>query len=211
MSLEQRLSLLNWAATEGSWIIEDDYDSEYRYFGRPLAALQSLDRAGYVVYVGTFTKMLFNALRLGFLVLPPPLVEPFAAARTLTDRHPPTLDQAILAEFILDGHFGHHVRRMRQIYAERMEVLCDVANRRLSGMLQVQKAASGMRTIAWLKTGQKDIAVVERARARGLEVMALSQYSQRHPQPGALVLGFACCTPAELRRGVEVLATVLGA
>jgi DNA-binding transcriptional MocR family regulator len=97
------LSLMNWAATEGSAVIEDDYDSEYRYFGRPLAALQSLDRAGCVIYVGTFTKMLFNALRLGFLVLPAHLVEPFAVARTLTDRHPPTLDQAILAEFILDG------------------------------------------------------------------------------------------------------------
>ena len=120
-------------ATEGSWIIEDDYDSEYRYFGRPLAALQSLDRGGCVIYVGTFTKMLFNALRLGFLALPAHLVEPFAVARTLTDRHPPTLDQAILAEFILDGHFGHHVRRMRQIYAERMEALCDAANQRLGG------------------------------------------------------------------------------
>jgi GntR family transcriptional regulator/MocR family aminotransferase len=211
MSLERRLSLLNWAATGGSWIIEDDYDSEYRYFGRPLAALQSLDRAGCLIYVGTFTKMLFNALRLGFLVLPLRLVEPFAAARTLTDQHSPTLDQAILAEFILDGHFGHHVRRMRQTYAERMEVLCDAANQRLGGMLQVQKAASGMRTIAWLQTGQKDIAVAERARARGLEVKALSQYSQRSSQRGALVLGFAGCTPAELRRGVDVLAMVLDA
>jgi GntR family transcriptional regulator/MocR family aminotransferase len=211
MSLERRLSLLNWAATGGSWIIEDDYDSEYRYFGRPLAALQSLDRAGCLIYVGTFTKMLFNALRLGFLVLPLRLVEPFAAARTLTDQHSPTLDQAILAEFILDGHFGHHVRRMRQTYAERMEVLCDAANQRLGGMLQVQKAASGMRTIAWLQTGQKDIAVAERARARGLEVMALSQFSQRNSQRGALVLGFAGCTPAELRRGVDVLAMVLDA
>jgi len=211
MSLERRLSLLNWAATEGSAVIEDDYDSEYRYFGRPLAALQSLDRAGCVIYVGTFTKMLFNALRLGFLALPAHLVEPFAVARTLTDRHPPTLDQAILAEFILDGHFGHHVRRMRQIYAERLEALCDAANQRLGGMLQVQKAASGMRTIAWLKTGEKDIAVAERARARGLEVTALSQFSQRHSHPGALSLGFAGCTPAELRRGVDVLATVFGA
>src|SRR5260370_1921486 len=136
MSLEGRLSLLNCAATEGSWIIEDDYDSEYRYFGRPLAALQSLDRAGCVIYVGTFTKMLFNALRLGFLVLPPPLVEPFAVARTLTDRHPPTLDQAILAEFILDGHFGHHVRQMRQIYAHPLASFCAPAHPPLRRPLQ---------------------------------------------------------------------------
>ena len=115
------------------------------------------------------------------------------------------------ANLHLIGHFGHHVRRMRQIYAERLEALCDAANQRLGGMLQVQKAASGMRTIAWLKTGEKDIAVAERARARGLEVTALSQFSQRHSHPGALSLGFAGCTPAELRRGVDVLATVFGA
>ena len=119
MSLERRLLLLNWAAAEGSWIIEDEYDAEFRYLARPLAALQSLDRYECVVYVGTFTKMLFNSWRLGFLVLPSRLVDPFAAARSFTDRHPPTLDQAILAEFILDGHFGHHVRRMRQANAER--------------------------------------------------------------------------------------------
>lgn len=101
---------------------------------------------------------------------------------------------------------------MRQTYAERLEVLWEAANQRLGGgLLQTEKAASGMRTIAWLKQGKKDIAVAERARARGLELTALSQYSQRHSQPGALVLGFAACTPAELRCGVEVLATVLGA
>jgi len=211
MSLERRLSLLNWAAGEGSWIIEDEYDAEYRYFARPLAALQSLDRSECVVYVGTFTKMLFNSLRLGFLVLPSRLVDPFAAARSFTDRHPPTLDQAILAEFILEGHFGHHVRRMRQAYAERMSVLADAANRRLSGLLEVGCAASGVRTLGWLKTNERDTEVAGRARLHGLELAALSQFTLRHSQPAALILGFAGCNVDELRRGVDVLATVLGA
>ena len=125
MAQHRRRELLDWAAQENAWIVEDEYDAEYRYFGRPLTSLQGTDRSGCVIYVGTFTKMLFNSLRLGFLVVPERIVDAFAAARTLLDRHPPTLDQAILADFILDGHFGHHVRRMRQMYARRMAVLCD--------------------------------------------------------------------------------------
>ncbi|MGH9666296.1 MAG: PLP-dependent aminotransferase family protein, partial [Bryobacteraceae bacterium] len=161
--------------------------------------------------IGTFTKMLFNALRIGFLVVPERVAEAFAAARSFMDRHPPTLDQAILADFILDGHFGHHVRRMRQAYAERMGVLSEAAKRRLGGRLDVVQAASGMRTIAWLKTGENDRAVAERAHSRGLEVAPLSLFAiQNIPLP-ALILGFAGCAEAELRRGVEVLAGVLGA
>src|SRR6185437_12117709 len=112
-----------------------EYDAEYRYFGRPVPSLQSLDRSGCVVYAGTFTKMLFNSLRLGFLVVPERIVDAFAAARSTLDRHPPTLEQAILTDFILDGHFGHHVRRMRQLYARRMEALCDASRERLAGRL----------------------------------------------------------------------------
>jgi GntR family transcriptional regulator / MocR family aminotransferase len=211
MPLERRLALLEWASKEGAWIVEDDYDAEYRYSGRPLAALQSLDRAESVLYVGTFTKMLFNALRLGFLILPPRLVESFAAARSFSDRHPPTLDQAILAEFMSEGHFGHHVRRMRQIYAERLGVLVEAANRQLSGALEVVSAVTGMRTLGWLCTDEKDWAVAERARSQGLELAALSQFTLRHSQRPALIIGFAGCTPAELRRGIDVLANVLGA
>ena len=209
MPLERRLPLLEWAAQKGAWIVEDDYDAEYRYSGRPLAALQSLDRAECVVYLGTFTKMLFNALRLGFLILPPRLVEPFAAARSFTDRHPATLDQAILAEFMLEGHFGHHVRRMRQIYAERLGVLVEAANCHLSGALDVVSAVAGMRTLGWLHAEEKDMAVAARARSQGLELAALSQFTLRHSQRPALIIGFAGCTPAELRRGVDILANVL--
>lgn len=209
MSLARRRALLDWAEAQGSWIIEDDFDSEYRYSGRPLAALQSLDRSGSVIYVSTFTKILFNALRLGFMVLPPQLVEPFASAKNCTDRHPPTLDQAILAEFILDGHFGHHIRRMRQVYAERMAVLAEAAEQRLGGLLEVVRTVTGMRTVAWLLTGEDDQSVWARARAQGLELAALSNFTLRCPVRSGLMLGFAGSSPAELRRGVNVLAGVL--
>jgi GntR family transcriptional regulator / MocR family aminotransferase len=138
-------------------------------------------------------------------------VESFAAARSFSDRHPPTLDQAILAEFMSEGHFGHHVRRMRQIYAERLGVLVEAANRSLSGALEVVSAVTGMRTLGWLRRGEKDIAVAARARSQGLELAALSQFTLRHSQRPALIFGFAGCTPAELRRGIDVLANVLGA
>lgn len=209
MPLERRLALLHWALEKGAWIVEDEYDAEYRYFGRPLASLQSLDRSGSVIYIGTFTKMLFNSLRLGFLVLPERLVEPFTKVRSFVDRHPPTLEQAVLAEFILEGHFGHHVRRMRQVYAERMGVLAEAGRQKLDGMLDVVPAAAGMRTIGWLKARETDVVAAGRARAQGLEMAAVSQFALSHSPRGGLILGFAGSSPAELRRGVDVLAGVL--
>lgn len=210
MSAERRIELLRWARASRAWIIEDDYDAEYRYFGRPVASLESLDDHGSVIYVGTFTKMLFNALRLGFMVLPDRLVEPFARARSIIDRHPPTLDQAILAEFISEGHFGRHVRKMRQAYADRMEVLVEAADKQLKGLMQVDRCEAGMRTIGWLKSGRQDQRVAERAKQRGLEVIALSSFAVEASQSPALILGFGGVPPRELRRGVQVLSEVLG-
>jgi GntR family transcriptional regulator / MocR family aminotransferase len=209
MSLDRRLELLNWAGNAGALIIEDEYDAEYRYFGRPVAALQSLDRSGCVIYIGTFTKMLFNALRLGFIVVPERLVNAFEATRSFVDRHPPTLDQAILAEFILEGHFGHHVRKMRQTYAERAAVLLETSRKHLSGLIDVVDPASGMRTIGWLTNCTSDSLVAQHGRSLGLELTALSEFMMRHPHPPALVLGFAGCNAGELRRGVRVLAAAL--
>lgn len=209
MALNRRLQLLRWALEQGAWVIEDEFDAEYRYFGRPVPALKSLDDSGSVIYVGTFTKMLFTSLRLGFMIVPERLVDAFAAARYVTDRHSPTLEQAVLAEFILEGHFGHHIRHMRQVYSERCHVLVEAAERRLSGKLEVEMAASGMRTIGWLKTREKDSLVAERARAAGLEVTSLSQFTHRYTHPAGLVLGFGGSPPSELRRGVDVLASIL--
>jgi GntR family transcriptional regulator/MocR family aminotransferase len=209
MSLSRRLQLLNLAMDKGAWVVEDEFDAEYRYFGRPVPALKSLDESGTVIYIGTFTKMLFTSLRLGFLVLPERLVDAFAAARSLIDRHAPTLEQAILAEFILEGHFAHHIRRMRQIYAERIAVLVDASRRKLTGRLDVEHAASGMRTVGWIQNGEKDRAVAQRARSQGLEVAPLSQFAVRNSPLSGLILGFAGCAPEELRRGVDVLAAVM--
>ena len=204
MSADRRVELLRWAASAHAWIIEDEYDAEYRYFGRPVASLQALDRSNCVIYVGTFTKMLFYALRLGFIVLPERLVDAFAAARSFVDRHPPTLDQAILAEFISDGHFGHHIRRTRQLYAERMDILKATADKQLDGVLDVVQAGAGMRTLGWLKSTTLDKEASEAARAMGLEVVALSTFTKTYTQPPALILGFAGCNRAELHRGVAL-------
>ena len=211
MSISRRVELLNWAAKADAWIIEDEYDAEYRYHGRPVAALQSLDHSGCVVYVGTFTKMLFNALRLGFLVVPERLIEPFELGRSYIDRHPPTLDQAILAEFISEGHFGHHVRKMRQTYAERLEILMQASNEHLSGLLNVTEAISGMRSVAWLVGRGSDREAARRAIQQGLEVLPLSMFSMNHRQKAALILGFAGSNEDEIRGGVLKLATALRA
>ena len=209
MSAERRMELLHWAVSAGAWIVEDEYDAEYRYSGRPVAALQSLDRSGSVIYIGTFTKMLFNALRLGFLVVPERLANSFEAARSFVDRHPPTLDQAVLAEFIAEGHFGHHVRSMRQVYSERLSVLEAAAQKHLAGLLELTPTAAGMRTVAWLKTRTSGEVAAHRAQMLGLELAALSVFTVKYSRKPALILGFAGCNPNELRRGVSVLAAAL--
>jgi GntR family transcriptional regulator/MocR family aminotransferase len=151
--------------------------------------------------------MLFNALRMGFVVVPERLIDSFEAAKSFVDRHPPTLDQAILAEFINDGHFGHHVRKMREIYFERSSVLKTAATKHLDGVMELVDAEAGMRTIGWLLNRTPDRVAAQRARQLGLEITALSAFTVRHSQKPGLILGFAGCSPSELRRGVSVLAT----
>jgi GntR family transcriptional regulator/MocR family aminotransferase len=209
MSADRRVELLSWAARAGAWIIEDEYDAEYRYSGKPIASLHSLDRSGSVIYVGTFTKMLFNALRIGFIVVPERLVEAFTTARSLMDRHAPTLDQAVLTEFINGGHFGHHVRKMRQVYSERSQLLAKEANRCLSGLLDVEHAQSGMRTVAWIQTHVAERDLARRAEQVGLEVIPISSYVRKYAQKPALMLGFAGCNASEIKRGVSVLEDLL--
>jgi GntR family transcriptional regulator/MocR family aminotransferase len=209
LSAERRVELLSWAARAGAWIIEDEYDAEYRYTGKPLASLHSLDRTGSVIYVGTFTKMLFNALRIGFIVVPERVGEAFRIARSFIDRHAPTLDQAVLTEFINEGHFGHHVRKMRQVYSDRSQLLADEANRRLSGLLDVKHAQAGMCTVAWIKTRVTEMTVTRRAEQLGLEVVPISSFVSKYEQKPALFLGFAGCNASEIKRGVSVLEAIL--
>jgi GntR family transcriptional regulator/MocR family aminotransferase len=156
MSLARRLALLRWAAGSAAWILEDDYDSEYRYAGRPIPALQGLDTAGRVIYVGTFSKTLAPALRLGFLVLPEALVEPFVAARGAAEQYPPSLEQAVLADFLAEGHFARHVRRMRGLYQERLECLIEEGERRCGGLMRVTSGGTGLHALGDLAKGLED-------------------------------------------------------
>ena len=209
MSLSRRLALLEWARATGAMIIEDDYDSEYRYSGRPLPALQGLDRGGQVLFTGSFSKVMFPSLRLGYLVVPPDLMDRFAAVKSVTTRHAPVLEQAVVCDFISEGHFGRHIRRMREVYAERLGVLLDAARKDLDGMLEISDVEAGLQTVGWLNDGVDDRAAAVACAERGIEVFALSRYSRGRPMRPALHMGFAAVDGHELRRGVRELAGVL--
>jgi GntR family transcriptional regulator/MocR family aminotransferase len=204
MSLARRLALLEWARAADAWLLEDDYDSEYRYAGRPLAALQGLDDSGRVLYLGTFSKVLFPALRLGYLVVPPALADAFAAARALADRNPPGLEQAILAEFIAEGQFARHIRRTRALYAVRqrtlLKALCPLADR-----LALAPAAAGMHLVGYLPPGADDTAYARAAAAQGVRAVSLSAYATRPLTRGGLVLGYSAFTPEQIVAGAEGL------
>ncbi len=209
MSVARRLALLRWARANGAVLFEDDYDGEFRYQGRPIPALQGLEPDAPVLLAGSFGKVLFPALRLGYLVLPGPLVERVAALRSSTVRHPPVLDQAFLAAFIEEGHLGRHVRRMREVYAERRAVLVDSAARLLGGALALSPVEAGLQTSALLGPGVRAEAVVRAAAEQDVEVTALGREWRGRFRREGLLLGFAAVRPEEIRRGVEVLAAVL--
>jgi GntR family transcriptional regulator / MocR family aminotransferase len=209
MSLARRLSLLEWARERDAFIIEDDYNSEYRYSGRPLPSLQGLDRDGRVIYVGTFSKTIFPALRLGYLVVPTDLLEVFAAARALADLHSPSIDQAVLTEFIAERHFARHVRRMRAIYEERQQILVEEARKNLKGMLEVAPAEAGMHLIGWLPDGVGDREVSRRAAKASLNIARVSAYCINQKLRGGLLLGYTAFNEKQIGLGMKKLARVL--
>jgi GntR family transcriptional regulator/MocR family aminotransferase len=209
MSLPRRLELLEWARKSGALIFEDDYDGEYRYSGRPVPALQGLDRNGVVLFAGSFSKVLFPSLRVGYLVIPPDLVDRFAATISVTNRHAPLLEQAVLCDFITEGHFGRHVRRMREIYAERSSVLLECARQRLTGLLEISGIEAGLQTAGWLCGGIDGVSAAKAAAARDVEVVPLSDYNRGRAAREGLQLGFAAVDTQEIRRGVRELAAAL--
>jgi len=209
MSLRRRLALLEWARRSGTLVFEDDYDSEYRYSGRPVPALQGLDRSGVVIFAGSFSAVLFPALRLGYLVVPPEMVDVFAAAESISTHHPPLLEQAVLCDFITEGHFARHIRRMRELYAERLAVLLQAAKQELKDVLEISTVEAGLQTVGWLKHGQSAERVADLAAARDVELVPLRRYAAGRQRREALILGFAAVDPTELRRGVEALARML--
>jgi GntR family transcriptional regulator / MocR family aminotransferase len=210
MSASRRLQLLDWARQNGGWIIEDDYDSEYRYASPPIASLQGLDGDSRVLYVGTYSKVLFPALRLGYVVIPADLVARFVAVRDAMDIFPPTFAQAVLADFIAEGHFARHLRRTRALYRERRGALVDALRAQLGGRLKVLGDEAGMHLVAGLPGAPDDREVSVRAARGGLWVMPLSScYVGRAARRG-FVLGFGATSVPEIVAGVSRLRTALG-
>jgi GntR family transcriptional regulator / MocR family aminotransferase len=211
MSLARRLALLRWAHAARAWVIEDDYDSEFRYGARPIPCLHGLDVDGRVIYVGSFSKTLFPALRLGFVIVPLDLRDRLVAARAAADQHPPTLDQAVLADFIGEGHFARHLRRMRVVYQERLEALVASAERLCRGALRVRTVRTGLHALADLD-GVDAERVSREAAARGVEAAPVSAYfAGRAGALNGLVLGFGAVRPEAARRAMEALAAAIEA
>jgi GntR family transcriptional regulator/MocR family aminotransferase len=206
MTLARRLALLEWASRSGAWVLEDDYDSEFRYAGPPLASLQGLDTAERVVYIGTFSKTMFPALRLGYAIVPSALADAFLAAQALVDHVAPTFEQMALREFIEDGHFSRHVRRMRAEYASRQEALLAGISRELEGLVHAAPAEAGMHVVGWLSSRGADAAAISnRARADGVEAAPLSAWTMAAPRPPALLLGFAAVRPRTMPAALAIL------
>ena len=209
MSAARRFALLAWAREAGAWVLEDDYDSEYRYTTAPLPALQGLDADGRVLYAGTFSKTLVPSLRLGYLIVPPSLVEAARRARAVSDRNAPTLEQALVAGMIDDGSYARHVRRMRLLYAERQQALFGALSRHCSPWLEVAPSDAGMHLLAWLPRGVDDVRVARAGAAAGLELSPVSRQALRPIKRGGLMLGYSAFSPATLERGAEQLGCVL--
>jgi GntR family transcriptional regulator / MocR family aminotransferase len=211
MSLKRRKALLEFAQTRGAYILEDDYNAEFRFSGPPLPCLQGLDRNGRVIYAGTMSKILYPSLRLGYLLVPAPLADAVAKLRTAIDQHSPTIDQATLARFIAEGFYLSHVRRMRKIYAERRELFIKQFNKLLGDRFTLEFADAGLHALAWFRS-EKDYALLESAQPNlGVKISPLSFFCIEAKLPPALVLGFAAWSPAQIRDGLTRLARALAA
>ncbi len=206
MSLNRRLDLLDWAAAGDRWVIEDDYDSEYRFISRPLSSLQGLSEKNRVVYVGTFSKVLFPAIRIGYLVVPPDLVDAFAAVRAASDIFPPTLSQLVLTEFLSQGHLARHLRRMRGIYEERLECLKEAVRAKMSGLASIEVADSGLHVVVFPAENTDDATLSRAASEHGVIAIPLSPCYSGSPTRSGLILGYGSADPGQIEKGVENLA-----
>jgi len=209
MSASRRFQLLDWARRSGSWVVEDDYDSEYRYDSKPIASLQGLDDTSRVIYMGTFSKVLFPSLRAGYIVPPPDLVDRFLAMRHAMDVSPGYFYQAVLAEFIAEGHFSRHIRRMRTLYAERRAKLVECLGREFGSSMQLMGTQAGMHLCMKLPKGFIDYKISAEAARQNLWLWPLSPtYMGKSPQHG-FILGFGNTTTAEMPTVVGHLAALL--
>jgi GntR family transcriptional regulator/MocR family aminotransferase len=209
MSLPRRLALLRWARARGTLVLEDDYDSEFRYSGRPVEALQGLDSTGTVIYIGTFSKVLFPALRLGYLVLPPGLLEAVNTAKWLSDRYTAMLEQQVLADFFAEGHFERHLRAMRLVYQERRDAFLAALERELGDLTLPPLAETGLHALVRLRTPVAENALVARAAALGVAIYPARPYYLQPPAETALVMGFTGLTERRIAEGMRRLGRAL--
>jgi GntR family transcriptional regulator/MocR family aminotransferase len=205
MPLGRRLELLDWAEDAKAIVIEDDYDSEYRYVGRPLPALMSLDRKARVIYTGTFSKVFSPILRLGFMVVPDELVERFREERLAHGAPPSLLAQPALAEFMTSGDFAIHIRRMRRIYASRRAALIEALRPGEPRLFAIDAAPSGLMLLLRLPPHSTDTALATRLAKAGIEVQTLSSHSARRAKPQGLLLSFAGFSEQDLRHSAAQL------
>jgi GntR family transcriptional regulator/MocR family aminotransferase len=209
MTASRRLRLLNWAARSGAWIIEDDYDSEFRFADRPIPSLQGLDTSARVIYVGTFSKVMFPALRLGYIVVPQDLVEAFSTARDAHDQFSSTLYQAVMTDFMREGHFARHIRRMRVLYRQRRIALVEAIHKYMNEELEVIGAEAGMHLVAMLPPGVSDVAISKSAAQIGISAMPLSSCYAKSPARGGLLLGYGGTDARQIQDGMSKLKTAV--
>jgi GntR family transcriptional regulator/MocR family aminotransferase len=209
MSAARRLALLDWAERRNAWLIEDDYDSEYRYVSRPLGALQGMTAGGRVIYIGTFSKVLFPAIRVGYLVVPPALWDAFIEARLALDIFSPTLYQLALADFLAQGHFARHLRRMRATYLRRRDALLEGLARHCGDRLTVHNADAGLHIATMLPEGMDDMDICRRMAARGITASPLSECYAGRARRHGLLLGFGGADERSLAQATRTLGEIL--
>jgi GntR family transcriptional regulator/MocR family aminotransferase len=209
MPAERRLAILDWAREAGAFLIEDDYDGEYRFEGSPAPCLQSLDRNDSVILMGTFNKILFSSLRVGYIVLPPALLDPVLAFRFGLDQNSVALEQGVLCDFIVEGHLGRYVRRTRELYGARLAVLQEEIRRRLGGLLEVPPIQAGLSTVAYLRNGVASRQAESAAASYGVETMAIDRFRIERKDVEGLLLGFAAFDERQIRKAAEKLEAAL--
>jgi GntR family transcriptional regulator / MocR family aminotransferase len=209
LSPERRFALLDWARASGVLVIEDDYDSEFRFRGRPIPAMKALDGGDSIFLLGSFNKILFPSLRIGFLVVPEAWIDKLVELRYQSDRYPAALPQAALARFMDEGHFSRHLRRMRGLYGERRQALERDIGRYLKGSLELPEIPAGLNTPAFLRSGLNSKEAAARANAHGIETWPLDRFALRRRDLNGLLLGFAAFNEREIRAGVQTLARAL--
>lgn len=209
--MARRDALLAWACANNAWVVEDDYDSELRYAGHPFPSLQGLNPER-VIYLGTFSKILFPSLRLGYVIAPPNLVEAFCGARVLMDRNPPNADQHVLAAFIVEGHLDRHIRRIRTVYADRRACIINNIERWLpKDVAWLQPSDQGMHLVLWLGGGVDDCSVAALAAQSGVAVRAVSPLYAGRRGPMGLILGLGGFSDDEIEAATQRLTECIGA